>query len=164
MEKCAKLLLNEQGQITRIINEISCSPKTVVEYPNWFIITGIIVLVGVTTFFLWSTIGYPIWNVWSSKKRGEAELEEANFAEQVAIANANARFGAAEKNKEAELIEAQAVSKSIEIIGDSLEKNPSYNVWQWIKMMEKDNNKSTVYVPTEANLPILEAMRMKDKK
>ena len=103
----------------------------------------------------------PIYNVWASKKRGEAELAEANYAEQVAIAQAKARKSAATLNKESEIIEAQAVEISIKTIGSMLQKNPSYNVWQWIKMMDKDNNKSVIYVPTESNLPILEAMRLK---
>lgn len=35
--------------------------------------------------------------------------------------------------------------------------------WQWIKMMENRAGQ-TIYVPTEANLPILEASRRPDEK
>jgi len=31
--------------------------------------------------------------------------------------------------------------------------------WQWIKMMEDRDGDETIYVPTEANMPILEANR-----
>ena len=122
---------------------------------NWiFIITLIVSLIVIWFIFL-----YPIWQVWASKKKGEAELEEANFAEQVKVAQARARKGAAEMNKEAEIIEAQAVSISINTIGEALQKNDSYLRWQWIKMMDKTSN-ATIYVPTETNLPILEATRL----
>src|SRR3990167_6908659 len=125
---------------------------------NWiFIITLIVSLIVIWFIFL-----YPIWQVWASKKKGEAELEEANFAEQVKVAQARATKGAAEMNKEAEIIEAQAVSISINTIGEALQKNDSYLRWQWIKMMDKTSN-ATIYVPTETNLTILEATRLSNK-
>jgi len=99
---------------------------------------------------------FPIYGVWSSKKSGEASLAEANFAEQVAIAKATARLRSAQMNKEAEVIEAEAVANSITTIGERLKANEGYLRWQWIKMMGNTRN-STIYVPTEAGLPILEA-------
>lgn len=103
---------------------------------------------------------FPVYEVWASKKRGEAALEEANYREQIAIAEARARKSAATLNKEAEIIDAEAVSISVGTIGEALQKNDSYLRWQWIKMMDNTDN-STIYVPTEANLPILEANRIK---
>lgn len=119
---------------------------------EWIIYIGIII-----GLIMWI---YPIYNVWASRKNGEAELAEAENAEKVAIMKANARLSSAKANKEAEIIEAEAVSMSIKEIGEALEKNPSYNRWQWIKMMDRDNNKSVIYVPTETNIPILEATRI----
>ena len=119
---------------------------------NW-LISGIVI----TGFSFWFL---PVYWVWSARKRGEAQLAEAENAEKVAMMKANARLNAAKANKEAEVIEAEAVSLSIEKIGNSLEENPSYNKWQWIKMMDRDNDKSVIYVPTEANIPILEASRL----
>jgi len=112
--------------------------------------------ISIIAFLCWF---FPVYGVWVSKKSGEAELEEANYKEQIAVAEARARKGAANLNKEAEIIDAEAVSISINTIGKSLQKNDSYLRWQWIKMMDKTEN-STIYVPTEANLPILEAVRM----
>ncbi len=124
----------------------------------WFwAIVFILVLIAVWM-FVW-----PKYNVWRSKKSGEAQLAEANFAEQVAIAEANARLKSATLNKDAELIDAEAVAKSIEVIGDSLEKNASYLRWQWIKEIS-DTRNQIIYVPTEANLPILEASRNKSSQ
>jgi len=49
------------------------------------------------------------------------------------------------------------VAKANKIIGDSLKDNESYLRYLWINgLSEKDNN-TVIYVPTEANLPILEA-------
>jgi hypothetical protein len=109
-------------------------------------------------FCLWF---FPVYSVWSSRKRGEAQLAEANFAEQVAISEANARLKAAEINKKAEVIDAEAVAESVGKIGGALASNDGYLRWQWIKAMADNEPASVVYVPTEANLPILEAGRMR---
>ena len=156
MEKCARMIVGSDGNIQQILGQISCEGIVETVYPNWFIVSGIIVAIVV----VWFLVGYPFWKVWASRKDGQASLAEAENAEKVAIAQANARIGAAEANKKAEIIEAEAISESIKTIGKSLEENPSYNRFQWIKMMEKGNN-ATVYVPTEANLPILEAGKRK---
>ena len=119
------------------------------------------IFLGIIAIFLiaiWIIFLYPIWNVWASKKSGEAQLAEANFREQIAIAEATARKNSATLNKEAEITDAEAVAISVNTIGEALQKNDSYLRWQWIKMMDKTSN-STIYVPTEANLPILEATR-----
>lgn len=120
----------------------------------WFwvwVITGILGFIG---FLLWF---FPVYGVWSSRKSGEAELAEAQFAEQVAQAEANARLNAAETNKQAAIIEAAAVAAQIEKIGANLQKHDLYLKWQWIKMMEERPEASTIYIPTEAGMPILEA-------
>jgi len=101
---------------------------------------------------------FPVYGVWARRKNGQAELAEAEYAEQVAIQKASARLKSAEMHKKAELVEAEAAAQSIEIIGDALEKKEGYMRWQWIQMMEKHRG-DTIYVPTEANLPILEATR-----
>jgi selenocysteine lyase/cysteine desulfurase len=76
--------------------------------------------------------------------------------QKIQIAEAEGRLQAAEMNKKAAIIEAEAVAKQIEVIGNNLQKHDLYLRWQWIKMME-DRDGSTIYVPTEANLPVLEA-------
>ncbi len=161
MEKCAKFLIDEAGNVKQILEQISCEQtvRTVTEYPNWFMWGGGVLLV----FIAWSLVGYPLWSIWASRKSGLASLAEAENEEKVAIAKANARIGAAEANKRAEIVEAEAVSESIKTIGEALEKNQSYNRFQWIKMMENRPDSSVIYVPTEANLPILEAGNRKNK-
>jgi hypothetical protein len=105
---------------------------------------------------LWALVGYPIWNVWASRKSGEAEYQEAINEQRIQIAEAQARLDVAELNKKAAIVEAQAVSAQVKEIGEQLTKHDLYLKWQWIKMME-DRDGETIYVPTEAGLPILEA-------
>ena len=105
----------------------------------------------------------PVYSVWSRKKKGEADLAEANFGEQVAIARANARLKSATSNRQAEEIDALAVANSVSVIGERLKNNDGYLRWQWIKMMGETDS-DIIYVPTEANLPILEASRLEGGK
>lgn len=107
---------------------------------------------------LWALIGHPIWNVWASRKSGEAEYQEAINEQRIQVAEAQARLDAAELNKRAAIVEAQAVAAQVKEIGEQLTKHDLYLKWQWIKMME-DREGETIYVPTEASLPILEATR-----
>jgi len=116
------------------------------------IIFGVIALVALCMY------AFPKHNVWASKLSGEAALKEANFREQIAIAEATARLKSAEMNKKAEVIEASAVAESIKVIGDGLAKNENYIKYLWIKNMAETRDQ-LIYVPTEAGLPILEAGR-----
>lgn len=129
-----------------------------------YIIIAVVFILVLTGICLWF---FPIYSVWTSRKEGEAEqakatlmgeamLTTATFKEKIAVAEASARFKAAAENKKAEIIEAEAVSEAIRVIGSSLQKNDSYLRFQWIKKLDETSNK-VVYIPTEAGLPILEA-------
>lgn len=108
---------------------------------------------------LWILVGYPKWRVWASHQEGLADLQRAKNEQQIQIAQAQSRFDAAELNKKAAIVEAEAVAAQVQAIGTQLTKHDLYLKWQWIKMMEERPEASTIYVPTEANLPILEATR-----
>lgn len=127
---------------------------------EFLILVGVLVVLAMV---LWFLFGHPIWNVWASHKAGEADLQQARNEQQIQIAQAQSRLDAAELNKKASIIEAEAVAAQIEKIGTKLTAHDLFLRWQWIKMMEDSETKrETIYVPTEANLPILEATR-KDK-
>lgn len=66
----------------------------------------------------------------------------------------------AKKDAEIEVARAEGVAKSNVIIAGSITE--SYLRYQWIQGL-KNNNLQVVYVPTEANLPILEAKRFETK-
>ncbi len=59
---------------------------------------------------------------------------------------------------EAEIIRAEGVAEANRIIGGSLKDNKDYLTYLWIQALYDESN-SVIYVPTEANLPILEATR-----
>lgn len=102
----------------------------------------------------------PIYRVWAMHKSGLADLAKAQNEQQVQVARAKGRLDAAHINKQAAIIEAEAVAAQIEKVGAGLTKHDLYLRWQWIKMMEeREGDLETIYVPTEANLPILEATR-----
>lgn len=110
----------------------------------------------------WSLVGYPKWRVWASHQAGLADLQRAKNEQQIQVSEAQGRLDAAQLNKQAAVIEAEAVALQIKEIGTELTNHGLYLRWQWIKMMEEiDTDHSVIYVPTEANLPVLEAMRLK---
>ena len=121
------------------------------------------IVVGVIGVILFGALfGYPKWNVWNNHQSGLADLTRAKNEQQIQIAQAQSRLDAAALNKNAAVIEAQAVALQIQEIGAQLTEHDLYLKWQWIKMMEDRHDKSsTIYVPTEANMPILEATRLK---
>lgn len=105
-------------------------------------------------------IGFgPVYAVWSQRLAGEAELAKAESSRKIRILEARAEQEAAKSLAEAEVIRAEGVSKANKIIGDSLQNNEGYLRYLWIQGLQS-NHMQVVYVPTEANLPILEATRM----
>lgn len=120
-----------------------------------YIIAGALVVAVIIGFLMWLL---PIYSVWAARKSGEAEFAKAQNEQRIQIAEAESRLHAAQANKAAAIVEAEAVAAQIATIGDKLTKHDLYLKWQWIKMME-DREGQTIYVPTEAGLPILEAGR-----
>ena len=119
-----------------------------------YALVAIFVLTG---FCMWL---FPVYGVWSARKHGDAEYAFAINEQNVQILEAESRLKAAKKNKEAAIIEAEAVSEQIKRIGADLQKHDLYLKWQWIEMMRERNTESdTIYVATEAGLPVLEATR-----
>jgi regulator of protease activity HflC (stomatin/prohibitin superfamily) len=105
--------------------------------------------------------GCPIYNVWSAQKYGEAELARAEQNRQIQIAQSRAKADAAKFEAEAEVARAQGVAQANRIIGESLkgEEGAAYLRYLWVNGLEQNKNQTIVYVPTEANLPLLEAGR-----
>jgi len=102
--------------------------------------------------------GFPKYNVWRKELRGKADLKEAEWSRQIAVEEAKARKESATLDAEAEVERAKGVAQANKIIGDSLKGNDAYLRYLWIQGLH-DGNSETIYVPTEANLPILEAVR-----
>jgi len=102
--------------------------------------------------------GCPQYSVYQQRLAGEAELAGATYSKQVQVADAEGRLAAAQKLAEVEVARAKGVAQANQIIGDSLKGNDAYLKYLWITDVSGGPAKPTViYVPTESNLPILEA-------
>ena len=106
-----------------------------------------------------TNIGYKFYIVWGESKAGEAEFARAEYNRRIKTLEAKAASESAKYLAEAEITRAEGVAKANQIIGQSLEKNEAYLRYLWINNLSH-NDHTVVYVPTEANLPILESTRM----
>jgi len=99
--------------------------------------------------------------------RGRARFAEAEQDRQIAILEAKAKLESAQYLAKAELersqslasaeiIRAKGVAEANRIIGESLKGNEVYLRYRWIEGLQT-NQMQVIYVPTEGNLPILEA-------
>ncbi len=105
-----------------------------------------------------SMTGCPRYNVWQQGLVGQASLARAAQDRQIAVQEAQAKKESATLLAEAEVERAKGVAAANKIIGDSLHGNDSYLRYLWItEVAANQTGKTVVYVPTEANLPILEA-------
>lgn len=136
-----------------------------------------LLLFTVITIVCLSMWGCPTYRVYKAGMEGKAELEQAKQNRQIEIEEAMAENEAsisraeaqvtmataenqsmiikAQGRRQADSITAIGVARANEIIGQSLKGNEDYLHYLWIDQLSSGNQK--VYIPTEANLPILEA-------
>lgn len=124
---------------------------------KWFIAT----FSGLVIITIALMIVLPIYGVWSQKLAGQALLAHAQSSKEVAVAEAKAKMESATLLADAEIARAKGVAQANQIIGESLKNNEAYLRYLWINDLGQNAGKTVVYVPTEANLPILEATRLK---
>lgn len=105
--------------------------------------------------------GCPKYRVWEQALSGEAELKKAEWNRQIAVKEAEAKLASAKMLAEAEIERSKGVAEANRIIGESLKNNEAYLRYLWIHNLEEGKNNNVIYVPTEANLPILEAGKRK---
>lgn len=123
----------------------------------WLTLIGLILLlVGIPA----CAFGCPTYNVWRAEMSGKAELAQADGNRQIAIKEAQAKQESAKALAQAEVERAKGVAEANRIIGDSLKGNETYLRYLWIDGLQDIKDKTVVYVPTEANLPLLEASRL----
>lgn len=104
-------------------------------------------------------VGFPRYQVWYAEMAGRAELVKATENRKIKIETAMATEQAARYLANAEIVQAEGVAKANSIIGDSLKKNEAYLRYLWIKGLH-DGSSEVIYIPTEGNMPILEATRL----
>lgn len=94
----------------------------------------------------------PLVGPWSQERRGLANLREAQQSRQIQVEQARAEREAAIERAEA-----------IRIIGEAAQKYPEYRQQEFIgafaEAMKDGTINQIIYVPTEANIPLLEAGR-----
>ena len=108
----------------------------------------------------------PNYRIYSQDKQGQANLRQQEWENKILIEQAKALNESATLQAEAtikqetakaqaEVIRAKGVAEANSIIAGSLKGNESYLRYLWIDKLA--DNANTIYVPTEAGLPILEA-------
>lgn len=111
-------------------------------------------------FIVGGCVGFPKWNVYQKNLSGEAQLREAEWNRQITLKEAEMKKESAKHLAEAEITRAKGVAEANKIIGNSLKGNSAYLRYLWIQGLQ-DGSSEVIYVPTEANLPILEAGKRK---
>jgi cell division protein FtsB len=116
-----------------------------------------LLIVGLITLGMW---GCPQYNVYEQRLVGEAELAKASQNRQIRVQEAMAKKEAAKLEGEAEVARAEGLAKANRTLGESLtgEHGEKYLRYLWITGMEKSQH-DTIYIPTEAGLPIMESTR-----
>jgi hypothetical protein len=119
------------------------------------VLSIIILLIGSLFFIL------PVWNVWRQERSGEADFSEAEWSKRIKVEDAKALRDSAVFAAQAEVERAKGVAEANRIIGTSLKENEEYLRYLWIQGLH-DGSSETIYIPTEANMPLLEATRRND--
>ena len=117
----------------------------------WAVVALAVVAIAV---ILGLMFGLPLYNVWQQEMSGRAELAKAEQNRQIKIEEAKANLEAEQLNAQAEIERAKGAAEAIRIENGSL--TPTYIQYLWVRQQSNVPNK-VVYIPTEANLPILEA-------
>ncbi len=128
------------------------TPQIIVRALRNIAIVAVIIIAGM----MWVM---PQYNIYSQRAQGQAQLAHAQASKEVAVAEAKAKMESASLLAEAEVARAKGVAQANQIIGESLKNNEAYLRYLWINDLGQNAGKTVVYVPTEANLPILEAGR-----
>lgn len=102
--------------------------------------------------------GWPKYRVWQRELAGKAELAEAEWNKKIAVEEAKANLESEKLNALSEIERAKGVAEANKIIGEGLKGNDEYLRYLWIQGLQNEHGQ-VIYVPTEANLPILEANR-----
>ena len=117
-------------------------------------IIGITVSLLFIAFLFWF---FPTYSVWQQELSGKALFAEAQWSRQIAIEEAEANLESEKLNALAEVERAKGMAQAIEIENGQL--TPTYIQYLWVRQ-NTFNDKTTIYIPTEANLPIMEAGRL----
>jgi ABC-type transport system involved in cytochrome bd biosynthesis fused ATPase/permease subunit len=119
-------------------------------------IVGLVLAVFVVMVIVALMFGLPVWSVWQQKLSGEGMLAKAESAKRAQVVQA-----------QAELDSAKLRADAIAIVGKAAKDFPEYRQQEFIgafaQAMHEGKISQIIYVPTEANIPILEAGKREHK-
>ena len=116
-------------------------------------IIALLVIAGIIAALM---IGIPTYRVWQQNMAGRARLAEAEYSRQIMLIEAEMNLQAEELNALAEVARARGAAEAMEIVQEKL--TDMYIRYLWVRQVNL-GDANIVYIPTEANLPILEAGR-----
>ena len=116
-------------------------------------------LIGLIIIFMF---GGPVYRVWQQEMRGRAQFAEAEQNRRIKIEEAKANLEAEKLNAQAEVERAKGAAEAIKIENGTL--SDRYIQYLWVRNQNNLNDKTVIYIPTETNLPILEAGRITNLK
>lgn len=124
---------------------------------------AIVWTIAAVIFFILVAIGGSCWlgpqyKVWHQHMQGKAELARAEYNRQIAVVESEAKLKSATNYAEADIARAKGTAEANHIIGSSLSE--SYLRWYYIDGLHQQSDKTYIYVPTEAMIPIMEANRL----
>lgn len=117
---------------------------------------GVVVIVLVAG----ALVGLPTYNVYSKQMAGRAAYEQAVQDRRIRVLEAQAALDSARLTAQAEIERAKGTNEANRIMAESLGGPENYLRWAYIHMLEETSGKEgrqTIYIPTEAGMPILEA-------
>lgn len=121
------------------------------------IITTIIIIFAIVGIIMGLLFGVPKYRVWSQEMAGRAEFAKAEQNRRIKIEEAKANLEAEKLNAQAEIERAKGAAQAIAIEDGTLTER--YIQYLWVRQQSALNDKTVIYIPTETNLPILEAGR-----
>lgn len=111
---------------------------------------------------------YQNYRLWAVEYSGQREVAEQNYRGQAIKARADNERLVRVTQAEAELAAAQATAQAIELVGVAAQKYPEYRQQEFIlgfaEALRAGKIDQVIYVPTEANIPIMEAGKREDVK
>ena len=101
-------------------------------------------------------LALPAYNVWRAEMAGRAQFAQAEQNNRILVLQAEANYEAERLNARAEVARAQGAAEAMRAVEASL--TPEYIKYLWVRQLNLAGS-SIIYIPTEANMPLLEAGR-----
>jgi len=122
----------------------------------------VMISIGFLALILLFMFGGPVYRVWQQEMRGRAQFAEAEQNRRIKIEEAKANLEAEKLNAQAEVERAKGAAEAIKIEDGTL--TDRYIQYLWVRNQNNLNDKTVIYIPTETNLPVLEAGRFMNPK